>query len=166
MSPRWPPFGPSRAKRFFEKGVLRFVLLDLLKDKPAHGYELIRALEERSHGFYTPSPGSVYPILQLLQDQGYVTSVESEGKKIYTITGHGSDYLKEHAEIVAGLQQFAAFKGHYFNRAEWRDTVDDIQRLRQLFARKMGTLSSGQMAQIREAIKRASEEIEGIIEQK
>jgi DNA-binding PadR family transcriptional regulator len=54
--------------RFFEKGDLKYVILDLLKDKPRHGYEIIRALEDRFHGF-TPSAGSVYPTLQLLDDR-------------------------------------------------------------------------------------------------
>ena len=52
----------------FEKGDLKYVILDLLKDEPSHGYEVIRKLEERSRGFYSPSPGSVYPTLQLLED--------------------------------------------------------------------------------------------------
>ena len=60
-------FGPRRG-RVFEKGDLKYLILDLLKDEPSHGYELIRALEERFRGFYSPSPGSVYPTLQLLED--------------------------------------------------------------------------------------------------
>ena len=52
--------GPRRG-RMFEKGDLKYVILDLLKDEPSHGYEIIRRLEERSRGFYSPSPGSVYP---------------------------------------------------------------------------------------------------------
>ncbi|MEN8614713.1 PadR family transcriptional regulator [Dehalogenimonas sp. THU2] len=165
MSPRWPSFGPARAKRFFEKGVLRFVLLDLLKDKPAHGYELIRALEERSHGFYTPSPGSVYPILQTLQEQGYVTSVENTGRKTYTITAQGLEYLSKHSDIIDGLNNIAAHKGH-FNQAEWKDTVEQLQHLRQLFGRKIDRLNPEQKAAIRETIKRASRDIESIIEGK
>ena len=165
MSPRWPQFGPARAKRFFEKGVLRFVLLDLLRDKPAHGYELIRALEERSHGFYTPSSGSIYPILQTLQDQGYVTAVEQAGRKTHTITAHGLAYLKEHADIIDGLHNMAAHKAH-FNQAEWRETIDDLQRLRQLFARKIGRLTVEQKAKIRDTVKETCRKIEAIIDQK
>ncbi len=165
MSPRWPPFGPGRVKRFFEKGVLRFVLLDLLRDKPAHGYELIRALEERSHGCYTPSSGSIYPILQTLQDQGYVTSVEKSGRKTHTITAHGLDYLKEHSDIVDGLSNIVAHKGQ-FNRAEWGQTIEDLQRLRQLFAKKINRLTDEQKAKLRETIAKSCRDIEAIIEQK
>ncbi len=165
MAPRWPPFGPARAKRFFEKGVLRFVLLDLLRDKPAHGYELIRALEERSHGFYTPSTGSVYPILQTLQEQGYVTATERAGKKTYTITAHGLDYLKEHTDILDGLHNMAAHKIQ-FDRAEWGETIEELQGLRKLFGRKIGRLTCEQKAEIREAIKETCHTIETIIENK
>ncbi len=55
----------GRRTRMFEKGDFKYILLDLLKEKPSHGYEIIRALEDRFHGFYVPSAGSVYPTLQL-----------------------------------------------------------------------------------------------------
>ena len=165
MAPRWPQFGPARVKRFFEKGVLRFVLLDLLRDKPAHGYELIKALEERSHGFYTPSTGSIYPILQKLQDHSYVTAVEKGGRKTYTITAHGLDYLKEHSDIIDGLNNIAAHKGKLFSQTEWKETIDDLQQLRQLFGRKIAHLTADQKAEIRDEIKKACLNIEAIIEQ-
>ena len=164
MVSQWPQFGPSRAKRFFEKGVLRFVLLDLLRDRPAHGYELIKALEERSHGFYTPSTGSVYPILQTLQDQDYVTSIEKAGKKVYTISCHGLEYLGEHSDIVKGLNNLAAHRGQ-FDKTEWQDTLEELRRIRQVFGRKAGSLTHVQKAKIRDAIRRACCEIETVIEQ-
>jgi len=163
MAPQWPPFAPVRAKRFFEKGVLRFVLLDLLRDRPTHGYELIKALEERSHGFYTPSTGSIYPILQMLQDQGYVTAVEKSGKKIYTITAHGLDYLEEHADIIEGLNNIAAHRGQ-FNQVEWQDTIETLRRVRQTFGQKAGSLTDEQKTKIRDTITRACSDIEAIIE--
>jgi DNA-binding PadR family transcriptional regulator len=88
-------FGPRRG-RVFEKGDLKYVILDLLKDEPSHGYELIRALEERFRGFYSPSPGSIYPTLQLLEDLGHVTVTQRDGKKVYTITEQGRGFLEEH----------------------------------------------------------------------
>jgi DNA-binding PadR family transcriptional regulator len=60
-----------------------------------HGYEMIKALEERSHGFYTPSAGSIYPTLQMLEDRGLVTGAEVEGKKVYSITEEGKAFLNE-----------------------------------------------------------------------
>jgi DNA-binding PadR family transcriptional regulator len=90
------PFG--RHSRMFKKGDMKYVILELLKDSPSHGYEITLALEERFHGLYTPSAGSIYPILQLLEDTGYVTLKETEGKKVYTITASGEKFLDDHKE--------------------------------------------------------------------
>ena len=88
-------FFSERHSRMFEKGDLKYVVLDLLKDKPSHGYEIIRAMEERFMGFYTPSAGSIYPTLQLLEDMGYVKALEQDGKKVYSITEEGKSFLKQ-----------------------------------------------------------------------
>src|SRR5229473_6224987 len=77
--------GEHLRERIFGKGDLKYVILDLLKDQPRHGYDIIRALEERMRRRYRPSPGSVYPTLQMLEDLGYVTSSQQEGKKVYSI---------------------------------------------------------------------------------
>ncbi|MFN3521545.1 MAG: PadR family transcriptional regulator [Phenylobacterium sp.] len=92
--------GPGRHRggrigRLLEHGDLRFVILALLADKPAHGYELIRALEERTGGAYRPSPGVVYPTLSLLEDEGFVRQVGAEGgRKAYEITDEGRTALE------------------------------------------------------------------------
>jgi DNA-binding PadR family transcriptional regulator len=84
----------------FGAGEIKFVILRLLKEKPRHGYEVIKALEERMGGWYTPSPGTVYPTLQLLEDQGYVRAMEEGGKKVYQITPEGERYLEEHRDLL------------------------------------------------------------------
>jgi len=63
----------------FESGEVKFVILRLLKEKPRHGYEVIKAIEEKFGGYYSPSAGTVYPTLQLLEDVGYVRAVETDG---------------------------------------------------------------------------------------
>jgi DNA-binding PadR family transcriptional regulator len=88
--------GPGQ--RLFERGGLKFAILAHLKDKPRHGYDIIREMEEQSGGFYSPSPGAVYPTLQALEDQDLVTSATEDGKKVYTITEVGLAYLEEHKE--------------------------------------------------------------------
>jgi hypothetical protein len=88
------PFGPGReGGRFFGRGDMKYALLWLLQERPMHGYEMIKALEQRSSGFYSPSPGSIYPTLQMLEEGGYVTASEVEGKKVYTITDEGRALL-------------------------------------------------------------------------
>ena len=90
---------------------LRLVLLMLLAERPSHGYELIKALEERSGGFYSPSPGMVYPALTWLEEVGYASVTADGAKKLYHITAEGQAYLAQNkatAEaILAQLAQIA-----------------------------------------------------------
>jgi len=100
------PFGgpQGESSRFFGRGDVKFALLQLLQERPMYGYEMIKALEERSGGFYTPSPGSIYPTLQMLEERGFVSSADVEGKKVYSITESGKALLEErsgeHDEFV------------------------------------------------------------------
>lgn len=80
-------------RRFFERGAFKFALLELLASEPMHGYQLIKAMEEKTGGLYTPSPGSVFPNLQLLEDMKLIGCSETEGKKLYHITDEGLAYL-------------------------------------------------------------------------
>jgi DNA-binding PadR family transcriptional regulator len=89
------PFGCGVPPRRQRRGDLRFALLGLLAEQPRHGYDLIKELERRFGGFYRPSPGSVYPTLQLLEDEGHLTSATVEGKRTYTITASGRQLLAE-----------------------------------------------------------------------
>jgi DNA-binding PadR family transcriptional regulator len=79
----------------FERGALKYALLELLHERPKHGYEMMKELEEKMGGFYAPSAGAVYPTLQLLEDRGWVTSEAVDGKKVYKITPDGSKALDE-----------------------------------------------------------------------
>src|SRR3989449_8514457 len=105
--------GPrGRRRRWFESGDMKYVILKLLKDKPRHGYEVMKELEEQLHGCYSPSPGTVYPTLQWLEDEGLVDARVVEGKKVYEITDVGRKFLDEHRDVVDDI----------FERV--RDTVD------------------------------------------
>jgi DNA-binding PadR family transcriptional regulator len=93
-----------RARRMFESGELRLVLLKLIVDEPRHGYDLIRAIEELTGGEYAPSPGVVYPTLTLLQDMGLIEEAPGEGaRKPFQATDEGRKYLGEHGEEVHAL---------------------------------------------------------------
>jgi DNA-binding PadR family transcriptional regulator len=96
----WSGGGRRRRKQMFESGEIKFVILRLLTEKPRHGYEIIKELEDRFVGCYTPSAGTVYPTLQLLEDQGYVRAVEEEGKKVYHITPEGERFLEENRTTI------------------------------------------------------------------
>ncbi len=79
------------------------MLLDALRDGPKHGYEIIKALEERSSGQYAPSPGTVYPTLQYLEDLGLVRSEQAGDRRVYHLTEAGRAALDAHAEEVAAF---------------------------------------------------------------
>jgi DNA-binding PadR family transcriptional regulator len=99
-------FGGGRRGRgrMFESGELRLVLLRLIADQPRHGYDLIRAIEEMTHGIYAPSPGVVYPTLTMLQDMGLIREQEAEGsRKVYAVTPEGEAHLAERKEEVDAL---------------------------------------------------------------
>jgi DNA-binding PadR family transcriptional regulator len=87
----------------FGQGEVKFVILRLLKEKPRHGYEVIKALEEKMSGCYTASAGTVYPTLQLLEDEGYIKAVDTDGKKVYHVTPEGERYLEEHRDMLDGI---------------------------------------------------------------
>ena len=93
------------------RGDIKFHLLEVLKETPRHGYEIISELEKQSGG-YRPSPGSVYPTLQMLEEGGYLTGEQVEGKKVYTITEEGRGLLKEHggASFEADPKMARAFE--------------------------------------------------------
>ena len=113
----WQGFGfrGGRSRRqWFNAGDMKYVILKLLKDKPRHGYEVMKELEERLHGCYSASPGTVYPTLQWLEDEGLVRAKDVEGKKVYEITDLGLKFLEEHRDVVDDI----------FDRV--KDAVDEV----------------------------------------
>ena len=93
-----------RARRMFESGELRLVLLKLIADEPRHGYDLIRAIEEITGGEYAPSPGVVYPTLTLLQDMGLIEEAPGEGpRKSFQVSDEGRKHLEERSDEVEAL---------------------------------------------------------------
>ena len=96
--------GRSGLGRFFAHGDLRLVILNLIAEKPRHGYEIIKAIEEQVGGAYSPSPGVIYPTLTLLEELGHVTVTSGEGgKKLHTITPEGQAYLDAYRPAVQAL---------------------------------------------------------------
>jgi DNA-binding PadR family transcriptional regulator len=93
-----------REGRVFDQGDLRFVILKLISEAPRHGYEIIKAIEDKVAGAYSPSPGVIYPTLTLLEELGYVTVESAEGgKKLYRITEAGEAALDEKKAVVEGI---------------------------------------------------------------
>jgi DNA-binding PadR family transcriptional regulator len=111
------------------QGDLKLLALALIAEQPRHGYELIKLIEEKTSGFYSPSPGVVYPTLTFLEEAGYVTA-ESEGaKKRYTITEEGRAYLEENRDVAdMVLERLAAIGEKLARRRRWASERDEEQR--------------------------------------
>lgn len=114
-----------RARRIFESGELRLVLLSLIAEQPRHGYDLIRAIEEMTGGEYAPSPGIVYPTLTMLQDMGLIEEAAGDGaRKPFQITDAGSAHLKENEgeaeELIARLKRLSPSQHPEGGSPVWR----------------------------------------------
>ncbi len=97
-------FGRGGGGRIFGPGDLRLILLALVAEKPSYGYELIKAVEQKFGGGYSPSPGSVYPTLTLLEELGHVRATTSDGaKRLFEITPEGRQFLAENQTTIDGI---------------------------------------------------------------
>jgi DNA-binding PadR family transcriptional regulator len=149
----------------FSKGDLKYVVLDLLKEKPRYGYDIIRALEERSHGFYTPSPGVVYPTLQMLEEMGYASSAEQDGKKIYTITEEGRKFLDERKDFTDEVKSHMKRQWNPENIGMFAQMMAEFGDLARMTGHRARRVNPDKMQRIREVISSASEEIKAILEE-
>lgn len=111
-----------RAGRMLAQGDLRLLALALIAEQPRHGYEIIKVLEEKTAGWYSPSPGIVYPTLTYLEEVGYVTGEADGSKKRYTITNEGRAYLEENRDFVDAVLERLTALGERV--ARWRRRGD------------------------------------------
>jgi DNA-binding PadR family transcriptional regulator len=111
-------------RRVFDHGDLRFILLSMIATKPAHGYDLIKALEERMGGGYSPSPGVIYPTLTMLEEQGFARVTAEDGKKQYQATDEGQAFL------TANQASLDAIQGRIDRIARERAVVPDPRIIR------------------------------------
>jgi DNA-binding PadR family transcriptional regulator len=155
----WGPWSESP----FQKGDLKYVILDLLKDGPRHGYEVITTLKERSHGFYAPSPGAVYPTLQLLEEMGYVTAEQRDAKKVYTITKEGRRFLAEQGQPAESIRNRMRSHWNPESAAEIEETMADIGTIARLIGQRSRTADRDRMRRIRDVVAKARSEIEAIL---
>ena len=149
----------SRPDRPFQRGVFKFIILDHLKDSPSYGYEIMRALEKRFHGFYVPSPGVLDPTLQMLEEMGYVTAAEQDSRKVYTVTDEGRAFLAVHGERVERIKNDIQNWGNPENSDDIGEAMREFGRLAQLLRVKTRTVDSEKIGRIRKIISRAYEDI-------
>ncbi|HEY0263755.1 MAG TPA: PadR family transcriptional regulator [Granulicella sp.] len=151
--------GPGR---FFESGDLRYVILQLISEKPRHGYEIIKSIEERLGGSYAPSPGVVYPMLTMLEEMGHASVVQEGSRKLYEITEEGRKALAENQRIVDAI--FARMDQR--RREEQGGRPQEIERaiynLRMALQMKRGSLTTEQVHAITDIIDAAARQIERV----
>jgi len=141
------------------------VILRLLDEKPRHGYEIIKEIEERFGGMYSPSPGTVYPTLTMLEDLGYARARPEEGgKKIYEITDEGRAHLSENQPLIDDIfSRIADFAQNIFGEPmmEVHRGFKNIGRA--VYASsKSSSRTTEQIRKIKEILDRAASEIEGV----
>jgi DNA-binding PadR family transcriptional regulator len=112
------------------RGHLNMIVLEIVKEKPRHGYDVIKAIEEKFHGFYSPSAGSVYPILQELEDQGFVASSRESGKKVYAITKEGENELKKNEDKFSDMREHLRVRFGGMERLSGKGTNDEPEQNR------------------------------------
>jgi DNA-binding PadR family transcriptional regulator len=164
--PGWP-FGrwfgdrPPRA----ERGNVRYLVLDAIADAPRHGYEIMQVIEERSRKTYRPSPGVIYPTLQMLEELGHVRANERDDKKVYAITAAGTRELAEHKDDVTSF--YEQTEDVWEDHAEaWRDVKERIGRLFRAFRRagRRGRLTPQALAKVRAILDEAVSKLEALVE--
>lgn len=154
----------ERARR----GDARYILLDALRDGPKHGYEIIKALEERSSGQYIPSPGTVYPTLQYLEDQGLVRSTQEAERRVFQLTEAGSAELITQAEHVAAFwQRYAEQTVATASQHEVTFLQDELDQLNRIVWNGLHTaISQGQpetIRRVRDAIEECQTKVRELI---
>lgn len=152
-------FTGHRPGRLFQKGDFKYILLQKLRDKPSYGYEIMRDLQDRFHSFYSPSPGSIYPTLQMLEEMGYVISDEREGKKVYTITDEGLRFLDEQSESEERIRSQIKSWWNPENIDAVRLTMSELDKLVGMFREKARTADTKKLDNMRKVISRAYDEI-------
>ncbi len=149
----------------FNKGDLKYVILDLLKDKPRYGYEIIRALEEQSHGLYKPSPGVVYPTLQMLEEMGCASAIDRDGKKVYTITEEGRHLLHERSDLADEVKSHMRHHWNPENLSDFGTMMSELTRLGQSVGPHLHHADPEKLKHISKVVSRARQEIEKILEE-
>jgi DNA-binding PadR family transcriptional regulator len=148
----------------FDQGHLKYLILQLLDEKPRHGYEIIKEIEDRFGGAYSPSPGTIYPTLTLLEDLGYArVKPEEGGKKIYEITDEGRAHLAENKPLIDDI--FSKIED--FAQSIFGEPMMDVNRgLKNVASAIYGSKRAGRTAEqvrkIKEILDKAAADIEAL----
>ena len=164
--------GMRRVGRMLAHGDLRLLALALIDEQPRHGYEIIKVLEDKTEGWYSPSPGVVYPTLTWLEEVGYVTAQADGAKRLYSITGEGRAHLEQNRDFTNALLKRLEAVGERFGDRGSREQRDDggdrprvprlvraaLDNLREVAAERLRNDADAE-AKVVEALARAAAEL-------
>ena len=150
---------PIFVKACIAKGGFKILVLSILQSKPMHGYEISSTIQERSHGFYRPSPGSIYPTLRSLLETGNVSVIKKGEKKIYKITPSGRRFLKKRKDQIVNCMQ--AFEKSF--GPERQKLMREMKKTGRLLAAAGKNITPDQAAELSELFKQMREKMLQII---
>jgi DNA-binding PadR family transcriptional regulator len=156
-------FGGGR-ERLFDAGDLKLVILKLLAEQPSYGYQLIKTMEERLSGGYTPSAGVIYPTLTLLEEEGLAVSTSENNKKVYSVTAEGTAFLEANKRRIEELFARLEEAGKGFERGRRPEVMRAFMNLRGAVRSRLSRegVTTEQLKKIAEAIDAAAKAIDGM----
>jgi DNA-binding PadR family transcriptional regulator len=154
-----PGGGPRGRGRKARRGDIRTAALLLLAEEPRNGYQIMQEVEERSDGVWRPSPGSVYPALQQLEDEGLIRSTESDGRKLFALTGAGQEHVQ--ARDAAAPAPWDQMSGDVSDEAHALGKL--MREVASAFVQVMRTGSEAQMAKARDVLSAARRDLYRIL---
>lgn len=150
-------FGRGRGGPRARRGDIRAAVLALLDERPMHGYEMIKELEERTGGAWSPSAGSIYPTLQLLEDEGLIVGEETEGKRRFTLTDAGREQNAQRSGAAPWEQVTAGFD------QEMVTLGASIRKLSQTYGQVLRAADPAQQKRVGELLDETRRKIYGIL---
>lgn len=159
---RWGRRHGGGRERMFDSGDVKLVILKLLSEQPSYGYQLIKTMEERLAGGYTPSAGVIYPTLTMLEEEGHTTANVENDKKVYSLTQQGTEFLEANKERINALFERLEEAGQGFERGRSPELMKAFGNLREAVGAKLfrRSLSPEQIQQITEVINAAAKAID------
>jgi DNA-binding PadR family transcriptional regulator len=154
-------FGRGGGGRIFGPGDLRLLLLALIAEKPRHGYELIKEIEQKFGGAYSPSPGSIYPTLTLLEELEQVRASASDGaRKLFEITDQGRAFLDENRATLDGVVARMGLAARHMSGRAWPESVHQaMHTLKHALLLRPGEWTESEATRVRKIIEQAVEAI-------
>jgi DNA-binding PadR family transcriptional regulator len=157
--PDFPPFRQRRVRHAVRRGDLKYLILQVLSEKPTHGYDIMTVLNEKFGGFYFPSAGAIYPTLQMLDDVEYIHSMDEDGKKVYSITPTGIKFLEDNNEKLKKILE--RINRHF--KTEKFKILRDLNRTAGLILHNYDDLTSDNLKEIMNILEETRKKIGAVI---